>query len=104
MDVMAAPHLVFEKTCQQQALRARGFHQRRIAVRAHIRDEVIEHGNEISRSGHRSIAVDRYLRVMREHTGVVEELLLIDSGLRYVLQVHYEELQRAPVIAPEQFD
>jgi hypothetical protein len=46
--------------------------------------------------------LERDLRVVREDTGVVEELLLIDSGLRHVFQVHDEELQRAAMVAREQ--
>src|SRR5687767_12534593 len=40
---------------------------------------------------------------MREHARVVKELLLIDSGLRHVLQIDDEELESAPMIARQQF-
>jgi hypothetical protein len=38
--------------------------------------------------------VCRYLSVMREHTGVVQEFRVIDPGSRHLLQTHNEKLQR----------
>jgi hypothetical protein len=58
VNVVAAPHLIFEEPREQQALRAGGFHHQRIRRDVHIRNEVVEHGGEIGRGGHGRIGVD----------------------------------------------
>jgi hypothetical protein len=39
---------------------------------------------------------------VRQHAGVVEQLLSIDGGLCYVLKTQHEELERLPMIDREQ--
>jgi hypothetical protein len=40
---------------------------------------------------------------VRQHAGVVEQLLPIDGGVGYVLKTQNEKLQRLPLIDREQF-
>ena len=58
MNVVPPAHLIFEKPREQQALCACGFHHQRIRQDVHICHEVVEHGREIGRSGHRRVGVD----------------------------------------------
>ena len=102
-DVVPLAHLILEEPRQQEALRARHFHHQAVAEQGSVRHKVVEQRAEIPGSGPFSVGLRGYLSVMRQHTGVVKQLLSIDSGLGDVPEAHEEELQDVPMIGREQF-
>ena len=93
-DVVPPAQLVLEESRQQQALRTCGFHHRAIVTQAGVEHEVVEHLSE----GRRRRQIGRRVRgdpgVMREHTGVVKQLLVINGRSRHLPQAHDEKLER----------
>ena len=65
--------------------------------------KLIENHAEIRGSRPIDVGLCGDLRVVREHTGVVEQFLAIDGGLGDVLKAQDEELQRLPMIRRDQF-
>ena len=45
----------------------------------------------------------RYLSVVRQHTGVIQQLFSIDGGLGYVPKAKDEKLQRLLMVGRKQF-
>jgi len=45
----------------------------------------------------------RYLRVVRQHTGVIKQLFSIDCVLGHILKATDKKLQRLPMVGREQF-
>ena len=101
-DVVPSTHLVLEESCQEQALGARRFHQA-VVQQGRVRHEMVEDRAEVPRSRHIEVGLGRYLGIVRQQAGVVEQLLSIDRGLGDVLQTQHEKLQRLPMIDREQF-
>jgi hypothetical protein len=64
---------------------------------------MVEDRAEIPRSRYIDVGLCRYLGIVRQHAGVVEQLLPIDGGVGYVLKTQNEKLQRLPLIDREQF-
>ena len=64
---------------------------------------MVEDRAEIRGSRHIDVGLCGYLGIVRQHAGVVEQLLPIDGGLGYVLKAQNEKLQRLPMIDREQF-
>ena len=93
-DIVSPAQLVLEESGKQQALGTRRFHHRAVVLQARVEHEMVEHRGECGRRCQIDRRVCRYLSVMREHTGVVQEFLVIDGGSRHLLQTHNEKLQR----------
>ena len=70
---------------------------------APIEHEGVERGGQ--RRGRRQFAdgMRRYLRVVREHTGVVEQFLPVDSRINYALQSDVKEFKGLAMIAAQKF-
>ncbi len=65
--------------------------------------KVVEDVAEGLRGRQLVIRLCRGLRVVREHAGVVEQLLAIDARLAYIPKAKHEELQGLAMIDREQF-
>jgi hypothetical protein len=68
-----------------------------------VEHKMVEDRTEIRGSRQLDIGLGGYLGLVRQHAGVVEQLLSIDGGSGYVLKAQDEELQRLPMIGREQF-
>ena len=102
-DVVPAPHLIFKEPGEHEALRTCGFHHSAVVQRRRAGDKTIVHRAQIGRRREFIISVCRDLRKVREHAGVVQELVPIDRGLGHVAKPDHEELQCPAVVASEQF-
>ena len=102
-DVVPLAHLILEEPRQQEALRARHFHHQAVAEQGRVRHKVVEQRAEIRGSGPFGVGLRGDLSVVRQHTGVVKQLLSIDTGLGDVPEACEEELQDVPMIGREQF-
>ena len=98
-NVVPPAHLILEESRQQEALGAGGFHHHGVVEQRRINHEVIEDVAEVRRGRKIDRGLRRYLSVVSQHTGVVEEFPSIDAGSRDILQVLEEEFQRLPMIA-----
>ena len=93
-DVVPPAQLVLEESGKQQALGACRFHHRAVVPQARVEHEMVEHLGERGRRRQIDRRVCGDPGVMREHTGVVQQFLVIDGGFRHLLQTHDEKLQR----------
>ena len=64
---------------------------------------MVEDLAEICRRRHIDVVLCRDLGIVRQQARVVEQLLLIDGGLGYVLKAQDKKRQRLPMIDREQF-
>src|SRR5262245_36051354 len=64
---------------------------------------MVEDFAEVLRSWPFDTRLRGHLSVVRKHTGVIKQLLLIDIGLGNVPKTRYEELQDAPMVGRQQF-
>lgn len=96
-------HLVLEEAGQQEALRAGHFHRFGVMDERRISHEVIEDDAQVLGSRPFAGGPSGDLRIVREHTCVVEEFPLIDRRFRDILKPKDEELQHAPMVNREQF-
>src|SRR5258708_1552576 len=101
-DVVPLAHLILEEPDEHQALCASRFHHQAVWLEAPVEHKMVQDRAEIRRSRQLDIGLSGYLGVVRQHAGVVEQLLSIDGGSGYLLQAQDEELQRLPVIGREQ--
>ena len=93
-DVVPSAQLVLEESGKQQALRTCRFHHRAIVPQARVEHEMVEHLSEARRRRQIGRRVRGDPGVMREHTGVVQQFLVINGGFRHFLQTHNEKLER----------
>ena len=99
---MPPAHLILEEPRQHQALRASRF-QQAVPQRASVGNKMVEDVAETPGRRQLDIGLCGYLGVVRQHAGVVNQLLAVDGRPGYVLKVHEEELQHLPVTGREQF-
>src|SRR5713226_10459400 len=90
--VVPPAHLIFEEPRQQQALRARRFHHQAVVQQGRVGYKMVEDHAEIRGSRPIDVGLCGYLSVVRQHAGVVEQLLSINGGLGYALKAQEEEL------------
>ena len=83
-DVVLPTHLVLKETCEQQALRPGGLHHGTVTLEGGVQDEVVKHGPEGFGGGHLAVSLRRHLGVVRQHAGVVEQLLAVNRPFGYV--------------------
>lgn len=102
-DTVPLAHLILEKPCQQQALRACHFHHDAVPQQRAVRHEMVEDLTEVSGSWPFDVGLRRYLRVVRQYAGVVQQFVLIDVGLGHIPKAGYEELQGARTVGRQQF-
>ncbi len=100
---MPSAHLFLEEPGQQEALGACYLHHRAVSGHGCVRYEVIEDDAEIRGSWPFIRGVGGDLRVVRQHTGVVEKFLPIDGGFGHVLEPRHKKLQHLSVVSCEQF-
>ena len=93
-DVVPPAQLVLEESGQQQALGACRFHHRAVVPQARVEHEMVEHLGECGRRRQIGRRVRGDPGVVREHTGVVQQFLVINGGFRHLLQTHDEKLER----------
>ena len=97
-QVVTGAHLILEEASEQQTLCASRLHQVTVVGHRRVDDELVEDDAEVFRRGNLRFGVHGDLRVVRQHAGVVEQLLTIDSGIRDVLQTRHEELECAALV------
>ena len=102
-DGVSPAHLILEESREEQTLRTRCFHQRTVAHDRCVDDKAVEHGRESRWSRPAIVCDSRRLRVVRQHAGVVHELLLIHRLFGHVAQARGEILQHLPMSDREQF-
>src|SRR5690606_34634998 len=81
---------------------AGGLHHAAVAEMLDAADEVVEHESQVWRGGEVGFRRRRHLGVVREHAGVVEQLLPIDGSVCGLAQAVGEELERAKMIDGDQ--
>jgi len=98
LDAVPAAHLILKEPRQEQALCACHLHHQAVVMEARVRHEVVEDRAEIR--GSRPIAVGGcgHVRIVRQHAGVIQQLVPIDGRLGHVLETQEEELQGLPRI------
>ena len=101
--VVPLAHLILEEPRHEEALRTCYFHRLAVAQPGRVGHEMIEDLAEIRGSSPIDARMCRHLSVVCEHAGVIQQLLLIDGGLRNVLKARDEKLQRPAMIGRQQF-
>ena len=86
---MSPTHLVLKETCEQQALRPGGLQHGAVTLEGGVQDEVVKHGPEGFGGGHLAVSLRRHLGVVRQHAGVVEQLLAVNRPFGYVWVANY---------------
>lgn len=102
-DVVPAPHLILKKAGEEQTLRSGDFHHQPVLQQRRVEYKMIEDRAESCRSGHLLIGFGGDERVVRQHAGVVQQLLAIDCRPGDVLKASKEKFQRLPIVRCEEF-
>ena len=93
-DVVPSAQLALEEPGKQEALSTGGFHHRAIVPQARVEYEMVEHLGQRGRRRQIDGGLRRYPSVVRKHTGVVQQFLVIDGWFRDLLQTPNEKLER----------